>query len=263
MSRSSDVVAWARTRLPATTFAPLALLLLLAGLVGGGPPVALADAKLTGAFALAALLTVDLRLVDDLTDLVHDRVAHPERALCRARDLRPFVALLLVLLVASAALTWALTDPARALGWIALHAGLLMLSRARGSARHLLVLAKYPAVVVLLAGVRPAVDPVSLAATAAATWLAFAAHEVLHDPALRAARWTSVALALELTLLACAPLVGTASVKASVGTVLAGGVAVWLWRRHRLQIAPGAWCRVVFAAALPALLSSMFPRDPS
>jgi hypothetical protein len=133
VSRSADLAVWARTRLPATTFAPLALLLLLGGLVGAGPPVALAPVTLLGALALALLLTIDLRLLDDLTDLRRDRVAHPERALSRARDLRPFLAVQLALFVAAVALTWALTDPPRALGLVALHAALLPLSRVPGA----------------------------------------------------------------------------------------------------------------------------------
>jgi hypothetical protein len=106
---------------------------------------------------------------------------------------------------------------------------------------------------VVLAGARPAVDAGALALTAAATWLAFAAHEVLHDPALRAARWSSLALALELLLLALAPFAAGAPLALAA---LAAPLAAWLWLRHRREVAPGAWCRLVFAAALPTVLSS-------
>lgn len=207
------VFAWARTRLTPAAWPGAALVVLVAAGSWDLP--------------LALLLVAALRLLDDLLDLPHDRLAHPERALSRAPSTAPFALALLALLGAGLALT---TRPLLLVGLVALLVAGARLPRAP---RHLLVAAKYPALVLLLGGAPLA---------ALAVGLAFAAHEVLHDPTLRPAGWPTAALALELAALV---------VLLPVALVLPGAALLgWLWARHRRQHPSGVWCRAVFLPAL-------------
>ncbi|MCO5169068.1 MAG: hypothetical protein M9894_22220 [Planctomycetes bacterium] len=215
MSAWREVAAWARTRLTLAAWPGAALVLLVAA---GSREV-----------PLALLLVAAFRLLDDLLDLPHDRLAHPARALSRAPSTAPFVAALLALLAACLALT------ARPSLLAALLALLVAGARLPRAPRHLLVAAKYPALVLLLGGP---------AAAAVVVGLAFAAHEVLHDPTLRAAGWPTPLLALELLALALA---------LPLALVVPGAALLaWLWARHRRRRPPGPWCHAVLLPALVA-----------
>lgn len=140
-------------------------LLLLAGalLVGDYPLARLPWLALAGAVFVLAF-----RLWDDLADLEYDRRRHPQRCLVRSLDVRPFRTTLWLLLAALAGLFATLADGARALAFLGLVAAFLAMYRVTGNRhelrplRALLVLAKYPAFVLLLAP-RPG-EPIALLA---------------------------------------------------------------------------------------------------
>lgn len=120
-------------------------------------------------FPTTVLFILAFRLWDDLADLDHDRAHHPGRVLVRSLDLRPFHAVHWGLLAATAL---ALTGGARTATFLALVATMLAnyrLTAGRPALRPLrvaLVLAKYPALVLLVAG-QPG-EPNALGAAAAA-----------------------------------------------------------------------------------------------
>lgn len=140
-------------------------LLLLAGVVltdrdgfGRLPVLALAS----------ALFIIAFRLWDDLADREHDRLHHPQRCLVDSPNGGPFYAMVCVLLVILASLVTLLTDGSRALIFLGLLAAFLGVYRGTRnrpdlrSLRTVLVLAKYPVFVLLLA--RRPDNPVALLA---------------------------------------------------------------------------------------------------
>lgn len=225
----SGVVAWARTRLPPTTFAPLTALLVLAA--GAGD---------LSRWALAGVLVVLLRLADDLTDARHDADLHPERVLPRARSRAPFLGTAVLLALAALGLAAAVggLSPVVVLTLLGV---LALLPLAPRRARVLPSLGKYGLVVLALAPTPAALPPVVVVA-------AFVAHEVLHDPAL-GGRGGAAGLLLSLvTLTAAAWAAGAAA------CVAAAVASVWLWRRHARAHPRGLWCRGPFLVALPPLV---------
>ena len=248
--------AWARERLSPATLGPLVLFLLLAT---PRSPGAAAPALLAAA-AVTLVVVVGLRLEDDLADVAHDRRAHPQRVLPRAwpdgAPPAPFVALLLGLTATGAACAVAVAGPGRAALLVApraLHAlgAPLAASRPGRLPRALLNLAKYPALVVALAD--PASPRAALVATLGAVWAAFAAHELLHDLALRTLPAAAPLLAVALLTLVLCPLVARPAVAWPLALVaLAACALVWRWR----EAPPGAWCRAPFLAALLTFVSS-------
>jgi 4-hydroxybenzoate polyprenyltransferase len=135
-------------------------LLLLAGalLAGGHPPAWLALA--------GALFVLAFRLWDDLADREYDRGSLPQRCLVRSEAVQSFRALLGFLLAALAGLVLVIAGGRRALAFLGLVAVFLAMYRITGDRpglrplRVVLVLAKYPAFVLLLAQ-RPG-EPIAL-----------------------------------------------------------------------------------------------------
>ncbi len=129
-------------------------LLLLAGCLAAGdfPP-----ARWPWPALVCALFILAFRLWDDLADREHDRARHADRCLVRAAEVRPFHIALWLLLAALAGLLGLLAGAARGLALLALVSAFLALYRltaGRPGARPwrvALVLAKYPACVLLLA----------------------------------------------------------------------------------------------------------------
>lgn len=106
---------------------------------------------------ITALFILVFRLWDDLADLGHDRRHHPDRCLSRVNDLQPFHMTQWLLVVGLAALLFLFVDEERSLAFLGLAVAFYAMYRVTGkrpALRHLraaLVLAKYPAFVLLLA----------------------------------------------------------------------------------------------------------------
>jgi hypothetical protein len=129
------------------------LLLLIGGLLTNAEPLTHLPWLALG----SALFILAFRLCDDLADLAHDRAHHPQRCLVRSVDLQPFRAAQWFLF---ALLIWLLAmvaEGGRVLAFLVLVVAILALYRVtRNQAglrplRTVLVLAKYPAFVLLLA----------------------------------------------------------------------------------------------------------------
>lgn len=153
--------AWRRQRFAHALFLPVATTLVLASLVGGAWPSALALAA-RGAAAWLAVLA--LRLWDDLEDRRRDARDHPERVLTRVGSARPYLRVVAVLLPIAGLLI--VLGGGTGWGWLALVGALWIFYRLEGPTRaggDFVVLLKYPLLVLALGG---AGQPVSLAALA-------------------------------------------------------------------------------------------------
>jgi hypothetical protein len=154
-SALSDIAGYARTRLRCWRIAVL-WLLLVAALAAAGP--GRSAARWVAGLCFLTLAVLLLRLWDDLADLLHDRVAHPERVLVQSTRPGSFRAGVWMGLPLLALFLW--PDPWRLASWGALLAVLAWLYhgaprfRPARAAREYLVLAKYP-VLVMLAGAAP------------------------------------------------------------------------------------------------------------
>jgi 4-hydroxybenzoate polyprenyltransferase len=178
----AGVLAWARERTRPSRFAVLALAVAAAGATGAPWPGAPA---FLGRAALALVLVLALRLLDDLVDLHRDRAQHPARVLPRAPSPRPFVvALASTLALGGAAL--ALLGPMRLAGLallVLLLGGWYALGTRRPWPHALVLLAKYPALALLVGAPDAAPGPRALAL--GLLYAALVAHERATDPALR------------------------------------------------------------------------------
>ena len=147
--------AYARERIRLEVFAPaIALLSFAAVWVAGAEDLNLAVGG--GALVLMTLLILQFRLWDDLADRDRDRAAHPHRVLV-AHDAAPFRGLLIVLLVATGVVGFAIGGNSALVSIPVLNGCALVLYRSirpRLSADlwpALLVATKYPALVALVA----------------------------------------------------------------------------------------------------------------
>lgn len=161
---ATEAAAYLRERILNVRIGLLWLLLLGGTLLAGAFP----PARWPWPALAAALFILAFRLWDDLADRDHDRARHPHRCLVRAADVRAFSRARWLLLAALAGLIGMITDAGRALAFLGLVAAFLVMYRVTGgrpglrSLRVVLVLAKYPAFVLLLAQ-RPG-EPVALLA---------------------------------------------------------------------------------------------------
>ena len=180
------LIAYLRERVPLRVYAPLALAL--------GACADLRDPWLPALAASALLL--QFRLWDDLADRAHDAVAHPTRVLVRAADVRPLIALCLALAVLNVCVAvWrdatgvavsvlAATDAALATWYLA--------RRERTAFGDHLLLAKYPAMLIVVAGERVVAAPVPILVSAAVLYLAACLYEAWHDRSSPLARYLSI-----------------------------------------------------------------------
>ena len=209
------------SRLPVRLYVPCAALLVVAGLAGGR---ALNATELAVSLLLAFTLLLQFRLLDDISDLPHDRQAHPDRVLVRADSLGPFRALLAVSCLFNLALLALQAGPAHRLGVFSLLTTAYFLwycipkrgqdSFVRSTQRAVtanesrplfaaskvigyhFVAGKYPAFVFLLSG--DGGSRWSLALAMALVYLSFAIYEVLHDRSLQTTPGADKALRLEI-----------------------------------------------------------------
>jgi|SRR5829696_8854737 len=176
------LAAYLAERFSARLFVPLALALSMAASAGDLSIGALAT---DAGFAL--MLLAQFRSWDDLADRAHDAVSHPRRVIVQAASIAPVVAFSGALAIANICLAVerdgsgisviVLTALIFTLGvWYSLRTG-------RTAAGDHLLLFKYPAMVVVLAGARVLSAPGSILGSALVLYVAVCAYEVWHDPA--------------------------------------------------------------------------------
>ena len=173
------ILAYLRERIPLSFFGPLALVLAACALAWPPHPVELAVTALGALFLLA-----QFRVWDDLADRRVDAVAHPDRVLARAESHRSLTGLALALMVINATVATQRGFSSITL-LVALHAGLggyYLLRQHRTVFSDQLLLGKYPAFVLILAGERLMTAPLPLGLTAGAVYVAASAYEAWHDP---------------------------------------------------------------------------------
>jgi hypothetical protein len=174
------IAAYFRERFPLAVFGPVCLLLPAAAFWSVANVTAL---RLAIALLLGIALVVQFRLWDDLEDRIHDRVAHPARVLVNATT-QPFRSLLLG--IAATALALSASQPAALAATLALNAAGWCAYRVRrrispNGWRFGLLPLKYPGFVVVIAFSLGDVNPVRLAAAAAAAYMCASGYELLHD----------------------------------------------------------------------------------
>lgn len=173
--------AYLAERFPLTLFLPLAVVIAAAATGARADGATLALDTL-----VALLLLAEFRIWDDLADRPADALAHPGRVLVTARSSAPFVALCAALAVVNAAI--AVTRDGFGLSVLALvllHAVLgawYIVRGQRSVAGDQLLLAKYPAFVLVLAGARLIHAPLIVLGSALAIYAAASFHEAWHDP---------------------------------------------------------------------------------
>lgn len=165
-------------------YAPVALTLAFAAGSGRMTPAALAALAADAVFALVLLL--HFRAWDDLADRRADAAAHPDRVLVQAKSVAPVVGLAIV--AGAVALAIALLPDRSgiaALGLLALQGVFAVWYATRGArtaAGDALLLSKYPAILLIVAGDRAASAPAPIALAAVLTFAAACAYEAWHDP---------------------------------------------------------------------------------
>lgn len=176
--------AWLRERaIPAWRWLlPLALVIAAAG----------GTTRLFGRAAVALFVLIAMRLWDDLEDVEHDRVAHPERSLCRLNSLRAAWLLCGVAIACSFALIAAASGVLPPFAAAVAVAFFASRARSRGAsnkrpqlravAAHIILL-KVPALALSLAGAGAL--RLSVAGAAAALYGAVGGYEIAHDPEIR------------------------------------------------------------------------------
>ena len=174
-----------RSRIPSTRYIPLAIFLAAAGLASH-PTASLVDWAF--GFLLSYGLIAQFRLLDDLEDRDLDCFYNPNRILCRAQTLTPFYAIFVLLVIISTSLLsyWPTTRESLVTFLVLLGAYLFWYrfrsSRLPGTFRNaIVVLAKYPIMVGLIAlGVKSKLVSLDIAISAA-VYATFLLYEELHD----------------------------------------------------------------------------------
>jgi hypothetical protein len=184
----AEMLDYIRTRIARGRIA-LLWLLVFGACIAAGPTASIA---IIAWVALAsALLIVQFRLWDDLEDVLHDRVHHPDRTLARSTDLTRFWRSLGISIIVAVPFFGVFSGKFHALAYLLLIVWLWLLYRllrpspAARVVRSMLVLAKYPAFVLLLA---PEPWRVRTAAVAMTLYLVLAVYESRHDPDLASVR---------------------------------------------------------------------------
>ena len=187
------------------------------------------------AAALALILVMQFRLWDDIADRERDRISHPGRVMCQARDIKPFLVVALSLSVLSGLLlAWYHGQNIRSATYLLLCATLFAwyilrpAPTAPGLLNSMLVLLKYPVIAWLIS--TPAADPDAplLFSCLFTVYLIFIIFEILDDHILR-------------------QLPGSiSSLLASFGLLLCVWVFIVLWTRpHAGQLPWVAWSLII------------------
>jgi 4-hydroxybenzoate polyprenyltransferase len=176
------IIQYFRERFPPVRFLPLAAGLTIAASAGRHEIMTmLADV------ATALLLLAQFRLWDDLADRPADAIHHPERLLVNVPSVDPFVRLCVALGFVNLMVSAVGDDSGIPLAVLAtLHAvtGAWYLSRShRSLIGDQLLLAKYPAFVLMLSGARVQEAPGLAVLSATVVYIMASAYEAWHDPA--------------------------------------------------------------------------------
>jgi hypothetical protein len=175
------VGAYLAERFRPRIFIPMALV--IAWAASGG---ALSGARLGVDAAFALLLLAQFRSWDDLADRGRDARFHPERVIVRAPSIAPVVAFSGALAVLNMGL--AIERDASGVAVVVLVAliGALgawySLRTSRTAAGDHLLLSKYPAMVIVVAGDRVLGAPLQILCASVALHLGVCVYEVWHDP---------------------------------------------------------------------------------
>ena len=172
--------AYLRERFPLSLFGPLALI--LAALAAGGSTNSVAF----GATTLGALLLLaQFRIWDDFADRQKDAIEHPGRVLVSSEANGSVLWLGVALLAINVSTAASRGASASVIVLACLHVALgchYFLRDRRTVLGDQLLLSKYPAFVVILAGDRLLSSPVAVLLAAAAVYAAASAYEAWHDP---------------------------------------------------------------------------------
>ena len=135
----------------------------------------------------ALLLLAQFRLWDDLADRERDRLAHPDRVLVRTDPVTQAVAFCGALGVLNICLAvWRDSSGIAVSVLTVINAALAIWYLARSgrtAAGEHLLLAKYPAIVIVVAGARALDAPVQVLGFAALLYASVCVYEAWHDPA--------------------------------------------------------------------------------
>ena len=176
------LAAYLAERFSARLFVPLALVIALAASAGDlSAGIFAADA------GFALMLLAQFRSWDDLADRGRDAVSHPDRVIVQAASTAPLVAFSGSLAIANICLAVQRDGSGIAVSVLTALIGILGFWYAWRSVRtasgdHLL-LSKYPAMVVVVAGARVLTAPLPILTAAIALYAAACVYEVWHDPA--------------------------------------------------------------------------------
>lgn len=155
------------------------------GVAAAGGTLSGARLCLDATFAL--LLLAQFRSWDDLADRGRDAVSHPERVLVRATSIAPIVAFSGVLAILNIYLAIQRDASGIAVAVLVALIGALGAWYSRRTGRTVagdqLLLSKYPAMVIVVAGDRILGAPVQILCAALAIHFAACLYEVWHDPA--------------------------------------------------------------------------------
>jgi hypothetical protein len=169
-------------RFGARMFVALAVVIAIAASAGD---LSLDGTGVDAVFAL--LLLAQFRSWDDLADRGHDAVSHPDRVIVRAASVAPLVAFSGGLAIVNICLAVLRDGTGIAVAVLATLITVLgawySLRRGRTAAGDSLLLSKYPAMVVIVAGGRILHTPLPILVSALALYVAVCAYEVWHDPA--------------------------------------------------------------------------------
>jgi hypothetical protein len=211
MSSIKLIYAYWRERYASSVFLPFAILIAAAGAAADGSIPTLRDA--IPACVLAYTLILVFRIADDLADLSHDRVAHPERVLVQASSVTPII--MLAFVIAAGAVLLMLRQPHRGarialLLAIAIFLWLWYHGRARLGAGPLVsahvVLIKYPIISLLTIVSWDKLSQHTALPAFGAIYLGLCIYEQVHDGVVRESRGAQWIFAAEVVLLAGLPL---------------------------------------------------------
>ena len=176
------IAAWLRERFRPVTFVPIAVVIATAA----SAPAPIELQRLLQDSLIALLLLLQFRLWDDLADRSADAATQPHRVLVKARSTRPFVTLCLALALVNMGLATRAESTLAVSTLLTLNVALGLwygLRSRRSIAGDQLLLAKYPAFVVVVAGDRAVAAPLTTAIVAAVIYSAASIYEAWHDPA--------------------------------------------------------------------------------
>ena len=227
---------------------------------------------------LAALLVMQFRLWDDLSDVGSDRGIFPERVLCQAKSLVGFRIVLGLLFAVNVTLLAVYKSELALNTFLVLNFLVFAWYFVRGRVRigsvfsQTVVLIKYPAIVFLLGSQAGGAERMlNSSYSMSLTFLCFCIYELLHDnrvgPIKYVQRWLMIGMvAMVLVgILMLKDLVGRSqmSVFVQTGLVILGIVVLTrLFQRFRNQVPPGRWCYAVFLVGFVWLLSYALSSDP-